>query len=136
MSDVSRRDFLKAAVLAPLLPSLLGACRRADDRRVVNFYNWSNYIGKDTLSDFKKKTGVEVRYDMFADEEEMFAKTHTSFSPWIIVMANNKRKARLESMRYVLSMLDYKEKPNAKISLTPDPNTTCLGLEYFCNRVE
>ncbi|MEK7382441.1 MAG: spermidine/putrescine ABC transporter substrate-binding protein [Elusimicrobiota bacterium] len=31
-------------------------------------------MGKDTLSDFKKKTGVEVRYDMFADEEEMFAK--------------------------------------------------------------
>lgn len=74
MSDVSRRDFLKAAVLLPLMPSLLGACRRSDTRRVVNFYNWSNYIGKDTLPDFTKRTGVEVRYDMFADEDEMFAK--------------------------------------------------------------
>ena len=74
MSDVSRRDFLKAAVLLPLMPSLLGACRRADTRRVVNFYNWSNYIGKDTLAVFRERTGVEVRYDMFADEEEMFAK--------------------------------------------------------------
>lgn len=75
MNNSSRRDFLKAAVLAPLLPALLAACRRAaPDGRVVNFFNWSNYIGKDTLANFKAKTGVEVRYDLFADEEEMFAK--------------------------------------------------------------
>ena len=72
--DLSRRDFLKAAVLAPLLPTFLAACRRADTRRIVNFFNWSNYIGKDTLPNFTKRTGVEVHYDLFADEEEMFAK--------------------------------------------------------------
>jgi len=55
-------------------------------------------------------------------KEEMFSRTHTSFSPWIIVKANNKRKARLESMRHVLSVLDYKEKGEAKVSLIPDPN--------------
>lgn len=74
MPEVSRRDFLKAAFLLPVMPALLGACRRSDSRRVVNFYNWSNYIGKDTLPDFTKRTGVEVRYDLFADEDEMFAK--------------------------------------------------------------
>ncbi|MBS1797092.1 MAG: polyphosphate kinase 2 [Acidobacteria bacterium] len=52
----------------------------------------------------------------------MFSKTHTSFSPWIIVKANNKRKARLESMRHVLSMLDYDGKEKAGTSLLPDPN--------------
>ncbi|MBK7705217.1 MAG: polyphosphate kinase 2 [Acidobacteria bacterium] len=56
-------------------------------------------------------------------KELMFSKTHTSFSPWVIVKANNKRKARLESMRYVLSMCDYDGKANSKISLLPDPNT-------------
>jgi polyphosphate kinase 2 len=35
-------------------------------------------------------------------KEEMFSKTHTTFSPWIIVKTNNKKQARLESMRYVL----------------------------------
>ena len=66
---VTRRNFLKAAILAPLLPSLLAACRRADDKKVVNFFNWSNYIGKDTLPEFTKRTGVDVRYDLFADED-------------------------------------------------------------------
>lgn len=74
MPDPTRREFLKAAILLPLMPSLLTSCRRADSRRVVNFYNWSNYIGKDTLPQFTKRTGIEVRYDLFADEDEMFAK--------------------------------------------------------------
>ena len=34
-------------------------------------------------------------------KEEMFGKTHTTFSPWIIVKANDKQAARLESLRYV-----------------------------------
>ena len=55
-------------------------------------------------------------------KEEMFTKTHTAFSPWIIVKANNKKRARLESMRYVLSQFDYPGKGGAGITLSPDPN--------------
>jgi polyphosphate kinase 2 len=55
-------------------------------------------------------------------KEEMFSKTHNTFSPWIVVETNNKRKARLESIRYVLSRFDYVGKTRAKTSLIPDPN--------------
>jgi polyphosphate kinase 2 len=55
-------------------------------------------------------------------KEEMFSKTHTTFSPWIIVKANDKQAARLESLRYVLNLLPYKGKEEAGIRLTPDPN--------------
>jgi polyphosphate kinase 2 len=55
-------------------------------------------------------------------KEAMFSKTHTSFSPWIIVKANNKRRARLESMRYLLNQLEYDGKRAAKVELFPDPN--------------
>ncbi|MGK0391801.1 MAG: polyphosphate kinase 2 [Maribacter sp.] len=55
-------------------------------------------------------------------KEQMFSKTHTNFSPWIIVKTNDKKQARLESMRYVLSQFDYKGKRNSKVSLLPDPN--------------
>ena len=55
-------------------------------------------------------------------KEEMFSKTHTTFSPWIIVKANDKQAARLESLRYVLNLLSYKGKDEAHIRLTPDPN--------------
>ena len=55
-------------------------------------------------------------------KEQMFSKTHTPFSPWIIVKTNDKRTARLESMRYVLSQFDYAGKKRSKAVLLPDPN--------------
>ena len=55
-------------------------------------------------------------------KEEMFSKTHTTFSPWIIVKANDKQAARLESLRYVLNLLPYTGKDEAPIHLAPDPN--------------
>jgi len=55
-------------------------------------------------------------------KEQMFSKTHTTFSPWIIVKTNNKKEARLESMRYVLSKFNYVNKGNSGTILFPDPN--------------
>jgi polyphosphate kinase len=54
-------------------------------------------------------------------KEQMFSRTHTSFSPWVIVRANNKKVARLESIRYLLSLFEYEHKHEAKTSLHPDP---------------
>lgn len=65
---------------------------------------------------------AQERWDVYTKfKEEMFSKTHTSYSPWIIVKANDKKKARLESMRYVLSSLSYKGKDDSVTALSPDP---------------
>ena len=56
-------------------------------------------------------------------KEHMFSKTHTTYSPWMIVTANNKKTARLESIRYVLSQFEYDGKNIAETTLFPDPNT-------------
>jgi len=55
-------------------------------------------------------------------KELMFSKTHTDFCPWIIVKTNDKRTARLESMRYVLSLFNYEGKGKSSTTLLPDPN--------------
>ncbi len=66
---------------------------------------------------------AQEHWDLYTDyKEEMFSKTHTSYSPWIIVRANDKKKARLESMRYVLSSVDFEGKKDAGTSLYPDPD--------------
>ncbi len=55
-------------------------------------------------------------------KEQMFSRSHTSFCPWIIVKSDDKKKARLESIRYVLSLFPYTGKENATVNLHPDPN--------------
>lgn len=61
-------------------------------------------------------------------KEQMFSKTHTNFSPWIIVKANSKRNARLESIRYVLSRFSYSRNAGSKTTILPDPNVV---LRYY-----
>ncbi|MEN8776207.1 MAG: polyphosphate kinase 2 [Polaribacter sp.] len=59
---------------------------------------------------------------------EMFSKTHTSYSPWMMIKTNDKQVARLEAMRHVISQFDYDDKQGAKITLTPDPNVV---MRYY-----
>jgi len=68
------------------------------------------------------KLGQELwdKYSYF--KEQMFSKTHTSYSPWITVKTNVKYEARLESMRYVLSQFKYDDKDETNITILPDPN--------------
>lgn len=71
-----------------------------------------------------------ARYTHF--KEQMFSKTHTTFSPWIIVKTNNKREARLESIRYVLSKFPYQEdQSQGKTSILPDPNVVARYYRHI-----
>ena len=68
------------------------------------------------------KKGQEY-WDVYTKYKElMFSRTHTSFSPWIIVKTNDKQEARLNCMRHVLSLMEYEGKDEARTSLLPDPN--------------
>ncbi len=65
----------------------------------------------------------QKRWDIYTlYKEQMFSKTHTSISPWIIVKTNIKKEARLESIRYVLSRFKYDNKGDSGTTTFPDPN--------------
>lgn len=65
----------------------------------------------------------QKRWNLYTTyKEQMFSKTHTSFSPWIIIKTNNKKEARLECIRYVLSQFEYSRKDRSKNAFLPDPN--------------
>ncbi|MCM8538076.1 MAG: polyphosphate kinase 2 [Lentisphaeraceae bacterium] len=74
--------------------------------------------------------GQELWDDYTHYKEQMFSKTHTPFSPWTIIRTDDKRVARLESMRHVLSLFDFPGKNKAKTSLLPDPN---IVMRYYRN---
>lgn len=64
-------------------------------------------------------------------KQQMFARTHTPYSPWVIIQADSKRRARLESIRYMLSRLKYEGKEVSTVSLRPDPK---IVMKYNHNR--
>jgi spermidine/putrescine-binding protein len=85
---VTRREFLKLAVVGAASPWLL-ACAAKEKEREVNFFNWSKYIGKDTLSGFTKDSGIKVNYEEFADEAEMFAKLRSGARGYDLIIGTD-----------------------------------------------
>jgi len=51
------------------------------------------------------------KWDEYARAKEaMFRHTDVAEAPWIVIKSNDKKRARLEAMRYVLSLFDYEGK--------------------------
>ena len=50
-----------------------------------------------------------------AAKEEMFARTDTKTAPWITIKTNDKKRARLNAMRYFLSQFEYDDKDHAVV---------------------
>lgn len=67
----SRRQFLQAASLLSL-GCLSGGC--LDNPKTLNFYNWSLYIGPNTVKEFEHASGIRVNYDECSSADVMFAK--------------------------------------------------------------
>ncbi|MFW2541853.1 polyphosphate kinase 2 [Primorskyibacter sp. 2E107] len=70
------------------------------------------------------------RWDAYsAAIKETFARTHTEAAPWTIIRSDDKKRARLEAIRHVLTHLEYDRK-NPKAIGTPDPKL-CGGPDLW-----
>jgi putrescine transport system substrate-binding protein len=54
--------------------------------RVVNVYNWSDYVAPNVLDDFTKATGIKVRYDTFDSNDTLEAKLLAGKSGYDVVV--------------------------------------------------
>jgi putrescine transport system substrate-binding protein len=78
----SRRLFAVASVL-----SLAGTvAAQGTEPKVLNIYNWSDYIADDTLKNFEKETGIKVRYDNYDNNEILQAKLMAGKTGYDIVV--------------------------------------------------
>ncbi|MGV1790545.1 extracellular solute-binding protein [Rhizobium lusitanum] len=64
--------FARLAATAFAVVSLAAAAQAED--KVVNIYNWSDYIDNSILDDFTKETGIKVVYDTFDQNETLETK--------------------------------------------------------------
>ena len=61
------------------------------------------------------------RWEAYTEAKEaMFLHTDTDHAPWISIRSNDKKRARLNAMRYFLSQFEYEGKDHEVVG-TPDP---------------
>jgi polyphosphate kinase len=71
------------------------------------------------------------KWDAYSEAQvEMFRFTHTAIAPWLVIRANDQRRARLESIRAVLLAIDY-EGRDLKAIGKPDPLIAGAGADFF-----
>jgi len=77
----------------------------------LNFYNWDTYIGETTLGDFKEASGVSVKMDLFADNDELFAKLKEGNPGYDVIVPSNDFVERMITAK-MLMPLDHAKIPN------------------------
>lgn len=61
---------------------------------------------------------------------KMMAATHSAHSPWTIIRSNDKRRARLNAIRHLLTSLDYPDKDTSRIGKI-DTDILGTGPDFF-----
>ena len=77
-----------AIIVTAAAAAFLGAATpaTAQHQRVVNFYNWSDYLDPSVLDDFTRTTGIKVRYDTFDSSDTLDAKLLAGKSGYDVVV--------------------------------------------------
>ncbi|MFN0184240.1 MAG: polyamine ABC transporter substrate-binding protein [Aquabacterium sp.] len=106
-----------------------------EEEKVLNIYNWSDYIAEDTIRNFEKATGIKVRYDNFDNNEILHAKLVAGKSGYDIVVPSS-NWAKLQIDGGLLRKLDRSQIPNWK-HLDPAVQSQLArmdpGNEYLVN---
>ena len=106
----SRRRFLSGTLsVAAALPSLSRFALAQSNQ--VNVYNWDTYIGETTLDDFTDATGIAVRYDLFASNDELFAKLREGNPGYDVIFPTNDYVERMIAADMLLPF-DHSKVPN------------------------
>ncbi|KAF1066925.1 MAG: Putrescine-binding periplasmic protein SpuD [Pseudomonas citronellolis] len=100
----------KRALLATSLALCCAASVHADDK-LVRFYNWSDYMGPDTLKAFEKDSGVHVQYDVFDTNEMLEAKLLSGHSGYDLVVPSSQFLTK-QIKAGVYQKLDRSKLPN------------------------
>lgn len=109
----SRRGLLAGLGVAAVGFSLLPGCggKGGGERGSLNFYTWDTYIGKTTLADFEKATGVGVKTSFYATNDELFAKLQAGNQGYDVIVPSNEFVTRM-SQANMLETLDMARIPN------------------------
>jgi putrescine transport system substrate-binding protein len=101
------RTTLTAAILALFVLPVSAT----ETGKIVNVYNWNDYIDETTLADFTKETGIKVNYDIFDSNEVVMTKMLTGKSGYDVITPSMYIHSKLIKTK-ALAPLDKAKVPN------------------------
>ena len=98
-----------------------------EEEKVLNVYNWSDYIAEDAIRNFEKETGIKVRYDNYDSNEILHAKLVAGKTGYDVVVPSS-YWAKMQADGGLLRKIDKAKIPNLKY-LDPNIEATLARLD-------
>ncbi len=96
---------------AALLAGCGSGAHRGAEEPVLHVYNWADYIGKDTIAEFERTSGIRVEYDTYDADETLEAKMMAGDSGYDVVSTSTDFFAR-QIKAGIYQPLDRSRLPN------------------------
>ena len=108
---------LAAVSLAALSAALMTGCGKpasgGKEDNKLNVYNWGEYIDEDVISQFEDETGIQVVYDVFETNEEMYPVIEAGAVKYDVVCPSDYMIQRM-AQNNLLSEINFDNVPNYK----------------------
>ena len=125
LNALLRMASLAVSATAALL--FAGPANAQEEEKILNIYNWSDYIADDTIANFEKETGIKVRYDVFDSNEILHAKLVAGKTGYDVVVPSS-YWAKIQADGGLLRKLDKAALPNLK-NMDPVIQTQLAALD-------
>ena len=100
-------------VIAALIVGSFAGMKTTSGKNTLNVYNWGEYIDPEVITMFEKETGIDVVYDEFEMNEEMYSKVETGAVKYDVVCPSDYTIQRMIEAD-LLAELNYDNIPNIK----------------------
>ena len=107
----NRRSLLQGSGAALVGLTFMPRFSLSAEEKKLNFYNWDTYIGENTLAQFQEASGIETKMDLYADNDELFAKMKEGNPGYDVIVPTNDYVERM-LIADMLEPLDHSKIPN------------------------
>lgn len=141
-TPLTRRRFLAGSAGLAAAATFPAAAFAQKKPGKLNIYSFDTYVGDNTIDDFTAATGIVVRYDTYANNEELFAKLKTRNPGYDLIVPSDYMVQRMIAAKKLVpiekgklsnlanidpSFLDPKYDPGSKFSIPYMWGTVGLG---------
>lgn len=105
-----------ALLLSLVMVILLTSCGSQPEKKVVNVYNWEDYIDESVLEQFEQETGIHVNYMNFTTNEDMMVQVRANPGAYDVIFPSEYCVEQLMA-EGLLAEINYDNVPNMQYTL-------------------
>ena len=107
------KKIISLALAITVIAALFCGCQ-SSGKTTLRVYNWGEFIDMDLLDKFEKETGIKVLYDVYTDNESLYAKIKNSGEDAYDIIVPSDYMIKKMISEDMLAKLDFANIPNYK----------------------